>query len=279
MKDQLTLFAEDTLVSRSHLPGDEKAREMTATSGQLCLSSSKSTGPLGLLEKTLLATSQWASTTCFLTWGVKTTPAGRLLFQLAPLVPRTGETEFGLWPTVTIDSTSERTGKYAQGGTPLTVAAKMWPTPRANDGEKRGEIANDPRNGLPAAARFWPTPNAMSNDKTPCISDAEKAWKGEPRANGDKVQARLQDAAAYWPTPTSSMHKGSSKGAMTRKSGASRENDRLDYKVERGNIDCGRLNPTWVESHLMGYRMYWTVLEEYPAAPRRKARQQDEDTD
>ena len=33
-----------------------------------------------------------------------------------------------------------------------------WPTPRKNDAEKRGQIANDPRNGLPAAAMYWPTP-------------------------------------------------------------------------------------------------------------------------
>lgn len=38
----------------------------------------------------------------------------------------------------------------------------LWPTLRANDAEKRGEIANDPRNGLPAAVKFWPTPKVPS---------------------------------------------------------------------------------------------------------------------
>lgn len=38
-----------------------------------------------------------------------------------------------------------------------------WPTPRANDGEKRGTIANNPRNGLPSAAMY----------STPCARD----WK------------------------------------------------------------------------------------------------------
>jgi hypothetical protein len=32
-------------------------------------------------------------------WKVMASPSGRLLFQLAPSVPRTGETGFGLWPT------------------------------------------------------------------------------------------------------------------------------------------------------------------------------------
>lgn len=131
---------------------------------------------------------------------------------------------------------------------------------------------------------YWPTPNAMSNDKTPCLTDARLAWESEPRANGAKVQARLQDAAAFWPTPrandaekrgqiandprnglpaavmyptpTRSMHKGSSKGAMTRSSGESRLNDRLDYRVEQGEITIGRLNPLWV-AWLMGFPTEW----------------------
>jgi len=36
-----------------------------------------------------------------------------------------------LYPTPTQDSASERTKKYKQGGTPLTVAVKMYPTPTA----------------------------------------------------------------------------------------------------------------------------------------------------
>lgn len=42
-------------------------------------------------------------------------------------------------------------------------AAIKWPTPRANDAEKRGNIANDPRNGLPAAVMHFPTPTATQH--------------------------------------------------------------------------------------------------------------------
>jgi len=45
----------------------------------------------------------------------------------------------------------------------LNDAVKMWPTPRANDAEKRGKIANNPRNGLPARVMYL----------TPCARD----WK------------------------------------------------------------------------------------------------------
>ena len=38
-----------------------------------------------------------------------------------------------MWPTPTIDSSTERTKKYSQGGTPLPMAVKMWPTARASD--------------------------------------------------------------------------------------------------------------------------------------------------
>jgi hypothetical protein len=48
-----------------------------------------------------LDTSTWASTKCYLTWKVKATPSNHLLFQLAPSMPRTDETGFGLWPTPT----------------------------------------------------------------------------------------------------------------------------------------------------------------------------------
>jgi hypothetical protein len=43
----------------------------------------------------------------------------------------------------------------------LNDAVKVWPTPRANDAEKRGNISDDPRNDLPAAVKTWPTPAAQ----------------------------------------------------------------------------------------------------------------------
>lgn len=45
----------------------------------------------------------------------------------------------------------------------------LLPTPRANDAEKRGNVANDPRNGLVAWARHQqiPTPTASDWKRTP----------------------------------------------------------------------------------------------------------------
>jgi len=150
LTDQLTLFAADTHASLFPQPGDERARQMTATSGQNLVGSWTSCGPLGSLEKTLLGTSAWASTTCFLTWRDRATPAGRLLFQLAPSAPRIGETEFGLWPTPNLPNggrsippgslikggltpTAYRGGKKYQVDLNQAVRRGLWPMPTLQD--------------------------------------------------------------------------------------------------------------------------------------------------
>lgn len=92
---------EDTRASLFPLPGSEKVRGITATSGRECLRQSRNSGPLGFLEKMLLGTSRWASIVCLLTWRHKATPAGHSLYQLVPLEQCTSETACGLLPTMT----------------------------------------------------------------------------------------------------------------------------------------------------------------------------------
>ena len=159
---QLTLFQEDSHASPSALPGSEEARKMTVTSGLKCCELYKNSGPLGSLVRMLLGSSIWHSTRCFLTWKTSATPARRLLFRLVPSTPRTGEIDAPLLPTITkFDADcGDLKGKEYTGtrhAMKLIQAAKMWPTPRANDAEKRGAISPDKKNGLPAAVLF-PTP-------------------------------------------------------------------------------------------------------------------------
>ena len=98
----------------------------------------KQARPSWVLEKTWLVTSRWGSTRCWLTWKAKATPAGRLLFQLVPSMPRIEETEFGSsqshWPTPVADG--DRAANYKQGGTSLGYAARMWPTSQASATKK-----------------------------------------------------------------------------------------------------------------------------------------------
>ena len=76
--EQLTLFPADSPASRSAAPGSAEARKTTVTSGLKCFELSRNCGPLGLLEKMLLGSSNWASTRRFLTWKASATPQGRL---------------------------------------------------------------------------------------------------------------------------------------------------------------------------------------------------------
>lgn len=96
---QLELFTVDSHVNLFQSPGNNLARKMTATSGRKCLELSRKSGPIGLLEKMLLTSEEWHSTTQYLTWKVLATPSGRLLFQLVPSEPTTGGTGSSLLPT------------------------------------------------------------------------------------------------------------------------------------------------------------------------------------
>ena len=134
--EQLTLFRADSPVSRFPLPGSDEARRMTVTSGLKCLELYQDSGPLGSLVRTLLGSSIWRSTQCYLTWKISGTPAKRLLFRLVPSTPRTGGTDAPLWPTTTkFDATC---GDGTCHAMKLIQAVKMFPTPIATDWKNRG---------------------------------------------------------------------------------------------------------------------------------------------
>jgi len=57
------------------------------------------------------------------------------LWEQTTWAHHTGENESGLWPTPTQDSVNERTKEYSQGGTPLTMAVKKFPTPQTKDAD------------------------------------------------------------------------------------------------------------------------------------------------
>jgi len=118
--------------SPSPLPGSKKAQRMTATSGRRCFKLLSTKDPAGSWLKTLLVTSQWASTKCCLTWKAKATPRGRLLFQLAPSMPRTDEIASGLWPTPHANCHTGA-GSHGDGGDNIQTVVRMWPTPTTRD--------------------------------------------------------------------------------------------------------------------------------------------------
>jgi hypothetical protein len=86
LEDSQTLFVEDSLASpiQAPLAGETKALMMTVGSGQKCLGLFSNVGPLGLLVKTLLASTVWRSRKWFLTWKPAATKSKRLKFRLVP---------------------------------------------------------------------------------------------------------------------------------------------------------------------------------------------------
>ena len=225
MQDDLfqtaTSSQQDTHASHLVRPGSDEARKMTVTSGRKYLPLCKQSGRLGAFSRMFLDTSVWASTKCFLTWKAKVTPSNRLLFQLAPSMPRTDETGSGLWPTAVADDTGMRKNKYAQGGTPLSLAVQqpqMWATPTAaiSQGTTRPPTKGGGSRDLRQDVKMWPTPRASE-------------WKGTGPLGSKSHNHRL-------------------------------EKGYLDATVQEKTQVSGSLNPQWVE-WLMGYPSGWTDLK------------------
>lgn len=133
-----------TPASHSHSPGSEWARKMTGIYGRKFADYWLSSGPPDSWVRTLLATSVWASMTCYLTWKRSATPQGRLLFRLVPSTPRTDGTGSGLWGTPQERSYKDTPGANVPEAGYLARQVynrQMLPTPQGWDG-RRGPDAN-----------------------------------------------------------------------------------------------------------------------------------------
>src|SRR5690554_3196600 len=154
--EQLTLFAEASPVSRTPLPGSERAQVMTVTSGRKCLELFEKFNRPGLLAKTfpalLIGQKGWYSRKCNLIWKLKATRYNRLYFQLQASVPRTEGIESGLLPTPTVmaeaegkmKSTQQKEGSRHSVGLGSAMVMGLLPTPQSRD-EKHGSKLEDSR--------------------------------------------------------------------------------------------------------------------------------------
>lgn len=242
--EQLTLFQEDSPASRSVQPGSAEAVKMTVTSGQRCCELLKSFSPLGLLAKTLLESSTWHSTRCFLTWKFKATKQGRLYFRLVPLTPRTDATEFASWA-----GAEDR-------------AVYFVPTPRAHN-IPTSEKAKQQHKSSPSLmdyVRIWPTQTARDSKG---VNSMEHLMRGNHTA-------QLANAVKLWPTPTPTERTSFGKETayttsnMTvrrrNKDGTTSNMGLTSMVVALEGEAQGQLNPEWVEA-LMGFPPGWTELE------------------
>jgi hypothetical protein len=106
------------------------------------------------------------------------------------------------------------------------------PTARANDAEKRGDIAIDPRNGLVSAAQQWLAPNVPNGGR----SIAHATLTGRTAMHkGKKVQIGLEAQAINWAAHCARITKGGGNAAV-RRDGKSRL-DMLDWQAEAWNLE------------------------------------------
>ena len=234
--EQSQYYQEDFLASHSVQPGSAEARMMTVTSGRKCCELYRKSGPLGSLVRTLLESSAWRSTRCYLTWKASATPAKRLLFRLVPSMPRTEGTGLQSWPTPSVSDTFTANLKSIQ----------------QKDGSRHSL-------NLSQAVKLWPTPTAR---------DSKGANSMEHLATGNHV-AQLANYVKLIPTVTTGA--GMCGGSANYQRLKEMEEAGVISAEERRNMAAGnggQLNPTWVE-WLMGFPLGWTDLSasETPSCP------------
>ena len=262
----LKSLQEASRASRLALLADKKDLGTIATSGLRCLESSKNLNPAGLLQKMsealLISKTAWSSKMCVLIWKVKATKFKRLLFQLQASVPRTAETESGLWATPnTMDHLPQRSPEALRRQATTTRKGRTRP------GNLREQVD-------PTTVKLWRTPDALSGGSN--LPGIKKALdQGHlKRPSGQPIQIRLHDQVRekrLWPTPNASDHRDRgnlSDPAIQRRIKLGKQVGlTMAVKEHKGS---GTLNPTWVE-WLMGYKAGYTDLKDWEILLSRKS--------
>ena len=137
-----------------------------------------------------------------------------------------------MYPTPTQDSASERTKKYKQGGTPLPLVVKMYPTPSASC---QMDVVAPPET----------------------VKQNSKGWSVTRVGTGTKFGAKLNDVVnKIYNTPTTNDAKN-----LTFPKSQTDRSSLIGNMIKEGMPKLGgKLNPTFVE-FLMGYPMDWTKIE------------------
>jgi len=137
-----TLWPEDTPANHSQSPDHAEEKMILDTFGPCSPSAFAWYDPDTHSWRTFQATLDSDSEPFTQTWPRSGMTRDGIAYQLPPSAPRTyaiayslsqgtqGPNGDGLWPTAT---TGDHSTRYAQGGMPLGMAARMWPTPTAQD--------------------------------------------------------------------------------------------------------------------------------------------------
>lgn len=265
--EESTFLQEASPASPSPLPGKERARRMTVTSGLTCLGPYVKSDPIGSLVRTLLASSRWYNPARRLTWvtdilyserwslyiengkntssrpsagilSVKDIPSSRCLYRLVPSVRPTGGTVYGLLPTVTAQDFKTRGPNSRQKGLPEIIRERLLPTPLATEIHHRERVEQ------------WKRKGRLS------MHDVED---GEKNPNG---LIDFLDFHGLLPTPTARDWKGASTLENLQRKGKDPHQGSLpDFFAQPGK--SFQLNPLFV-AEMMGFPPDWTVLPFLP---------------
>lgn len=206
-----------TPANPSPSPASAEATMMTAISGRKLLASLgdslPTNDPAGCFLRTLLATSAWGSTRCYLTWNRSATPQSRPLYRLQVSTRLTAGIASGLRA-----ATLEMERQQAQLSIPMpstscSESVGLWPTPNAakagNDLTLRtagGRAAHWKPNKLgwavAEAEDLWPTPRATESEMR-TFSQTPSQVAG---AHGKYLQVeairKTEDEERMWWTPS-----------------------------------------------------------------------------
>ena len=238
------------------LPAGERVRRTAVTSGLTCSVPFTRSGPVGLLVRTLVASSRWYSPARRLTWdvsplcserislytvsgrntssrpsavilNVKDIPSSRCLFRLVPSVPRTEGTVSGLLPTPIASDFKVRGPGSQQKGLPEIIREMLLPTPTATE------------------IHHWQRVERWKRQGRTSMHETED---GEKNPNG------LTDFLDFHGLLPTLEHIGR-KGKNPRQGGLP------DFFAQTGR--SFQLNPLFV-AEMMGFHTSWTVLPFLP---------------
>lgn len=229
--------AEDTPANPSAKQGKGKAKKTRDTSSPGSPKPFANYDPDTRSWKTYPAISLWDSEPYKASWPRSGMTLDGIAYQLPPCAPRTyaieyslsqhrGPNSHGLWPTAT---TEDHATRYSQGGMPLGMAARLWPTPTTQKIEH---------------------PNAVWNQTNRRVA-----------SNGSTHSMNLADHVQLWPTPVTHKMAGGSGSRENLKQKLEKGEITQEEFQSMSSGNGGRLNPMWVE-WLMGFPLGWTDLED-----------------
>ena len=183
------------LANQRRSPGSEKERKMTVGSGrrlsEFWLKSNRSGPSLRTLLASLVSSEAWYSRTCYLRWKPRVMRSSRLLFQLAPSMPRTAGIESGLLHTPAEQELGVDAGRLqTKEGEPAKIGERAYD-------KKTGRLAQI---GLPQQIVMMPLL------KTPSTVETEGGvMEIRPGCDG---HYKLRDQIAMLRTPRMNDYRG-----------------------------------------------------------------------